>query len=534
MYINKIIKKLNGFTLIELLIVIAIIAIVTAVVFVALNPLARFRESRNAQRWKEVTAVADAVRLYQVSNNGQTPSGLDSSWRMLGTDSSGCDVSCGTGSSVSFVDDIQTEFDSGTYSSTQWDGTNTWVELTTGASTGNYISSIKDSGSASTIWTSLAWTPQRPSYKELPNSMGVESVYGSGNVNMTGNILLFHFNDGVGVTSFSDSSGNSNNGSCSGDACPTYSSSGKLNGGFVFDSVDDYIDISPSNPATAVAVTAWFKSLGAPKGGYHIIVGPADVEISIPSSGQIRTGVTTNIMGRQVYNSGSGLTNGNWHQVAMTYDGTYLRSFIDGVQTNQQNVTGNLTGMCTRIGRYGSSDLYYTNGIIDELAIYNRTLTPTEIADIYKRGAIRLKYRVRSCDDSSCSGEMWQGPDGTASTYYTELSNSTLGLPSLSLTNLSANRYFQYQANFETDKTAYTPEINDVTANYNTGGNGQALQSSCLDLSSILSNQLRVIPKDPSDGSTAKTYYAIRRQSSGQIDAKACSAEGGEIISVTK
>jgi type IV pilus assembly protein PilA len=59
-----------GFTLIELLIVIAIIAIIAAVVFVALNPLKRFQESRDARRWSDVNAILHAIKVDQVDNGG--------------------------------------------------------------------------------------------------------------------------------------------------------------------------------------------------------------------------------------------------------------------------------------------------------------------------------------------------------------------------------------------------------------------------------------------------------------------------------
>ncbi|EKD47532.1 MAG: hypothetical protein ACD_66C00019G0006, partial [uncultured bacterium] len=41
----------KGFTLIELLIVIAIIAILAAAIFVALDPVTRFQEARDARRY---------------------------------------------------------------------------------------------------------------------------------------------------------------------------------------------------------------------------------------------------------------------------------------------------------------------------------------------------------------------------------------------------------------------------------------------------------------------------------------------------
>ncbi|MFH0891864.1 MAG: prepilin-type N-terminal cleavage/methylation domain-containing protein [Candidatus Falkowbacteria bacterium] len=63
-------KKIKGFTLIELLIVIAIIAALSALAFVALNPLARFQDSRNAQRWNDVKIIAEAIKLQQIDNQG--------------------------------------------------------------------------------------------------------------------------------------------------------------------------------------------------------------------------------------------------------------------------------------------------------------------------------------------------------------------------------------------------------------------------------------------------------------------------------
>jgi prepilin-type N-terminal cleavage/methylation domain-containing protein len=63
-------NKQKGFTLIELLIVIAVIAIIAAVVFVALDPLTRFQDARDSQRWSDVNAVLSAIKVDQVDNGG--------------------------------------------------------------------------------------------------------------------------------------------------------------------------------------------------------------------------------------------------------------------------------------------------------------------------------------------------------------------------------------------------------------------------------------------------------------------------------
>jgi prepilin-type N-terminal cleavage/methylation domain-containing protein len=63
-------RKADGFTLIELLIVIAIIAVLAAAVFVALDPLTRFRDARDSTRWTDVTALLSAIKVDQVDNAG--------------------------------------------------------------------------------------------------------------------------------------------------------------------------------------------------------------------------------------------------------------------------------------------------------------------------------------------------------------------------------------------------------------------------------------------------------------------------------
>lgn len=66
-------KKSKGFTLIELLIVIAIVAILSAVVLIAVNPGYQMAQSRNARRWAEVNALLSAFSQYQVDHEGAIP-----------------------------------------------------------------------------------------------------------------------------------------------------------------------------------------------------------------------------------------------------------------------------------------------------------------------------------------------------------------------------------------------------------------------------------------------------------------------------
>lgn len=88
----------SAFTLVELLIVIAIIAVLAVVVFVTLDPLTRFQDARDSQRWSDVTAVLDASKLDQVDRGGSYLTAIANltagSYYVIGTCASGANTTC--------------------------------------------------------------------------------------------------------------------------------------------------------------------------------------------------------------------------------------------------------------------------------------------------------------------------------------------------------------------------------------------------------------------------------------------------------
>lgn len=88
----------KAFTLVELIIVIAIIAILAAAIFVAIDPARRLNEARNATRNNDITSILDAVKKYQADNDGTHYTTVDSitagNYHMIGTAATGCDSGC--------------------------------------------------------------------------------------------------------------------------------------------------------------------------------------------------------------------------------------------------------------------------------------------------------------------------------------------------------------------------------------------------------------------------------------------------------
>jgi hypothetical protein len=190
-------------------------------------------------------------------------------------------------------------------------------------------------------------------------------------------------------TAWADLSGSGNNGTLVNG--PVYSSA---NGGSIdFDGTDDYVSLPNSlGYTTSVSAFAWIKTDGSPSGGYHIVFGGQELEISIPTSGQLRTGVFTTA--RYVNNLGSGLVDGNWHQIGFTFSGTTKTAYIDSVSVGTQTTAGTLTSSFSSrtMGRFGSSTSYEMNGFISDAKIYNRALTANEIQQNFN--ALRGRYGI--------------------------------------------------------------------------------------------------------------------------------------------
>lgn len=88
-------RKRVGFTLIELLTVIAIIAALAVVVFVALNPGQRLKDARDARRTSDVDSLLTAVHQYIIDYKGYAPATLSTTEKQLGTDVAGCAIATG-------------------------------------------------------------------------------------------------------------------------------------------------------------------------------------------------------------------------------------------------------------------------------------------------------------------------------------------------------------------------------------------------------------------------------------------------------
>jgi hypothetical protein len=187
-----------------------------------------------------------------------------------------------------------------------------------------------------------------------------------------------------------DSSGHGNDGILVGNPQRV---AGKIGGALKFDGNGDYIDCgydSNLNITNEVAVTAWIKlsatgidqKVGSNQsgiaGGYKMTVFSNNkVEFEIRTSGN------TPILNRNV-GGGTVLQRDVWYHVAGVYSqkGNYIRTYVDG-NFDRELVTTQALGASPEPFRIGcepfATGLYNFNGVMDDVRIYNRTLTEAEI-----------------------------------------------------------------------------------------------------------------------------------------------------------
>ena len=193
-----------------------------------------------------------------------------------------------------------------------------------------------------------------------------------------------------------DSSGYGHNATINGAISLSNNSSRFSNCVYVPNGATDYIltDNAIVLPSDAITMCYWFKSSNtSPGSSYHMpfnsYTGTDTYEMSIHSTGYLRGGLRINGT-RYVDNCTSKkLVNGEWHHCAMTYDGTTIKRYVDGVMEKSTSITGTLnTSQKFILGHYGTNTAYCCKeAYISDARLYATALTEEQILELYHTGA---------------------------------------------------------------------------------------------------------------------------------------------------
>ena len=173
---------------------------------------------------------------------------------------------------------------------------------------------------------------------------------------------------------------------------------GVIGNAFSFDGVDDFVSIPSSPnlvPTAAVSVELWAKINSIPDEAAHLI----DAKITgVPKPNGLIYGLFTLGDGRAgfgvttsgVLTSAFALTNivgdGRFHHLAGTWDGSEVRIYVDGVLEDSAATFGALVNGSEAeiiIGDHNPPlQVRRVHGLLDEIKIYNRALSASEIQAI--------------------------------------------------------------------------------------------------------------------------------------------------------
>jgi len=197
-------------------------------------------------------------------------------------------------------------------------------------------------------------------------------------------VLYLPFDEGEGDIAH-DMSGKGNDGTIHGAKWVD----GKKGKALEFNGRDSYVEIPHSDtlsPQKEITVMAWvFVREGA--SGELMIVSKGEWAPNLPYELSI---VPEEVIFWQFYDNAGrdqcappAPPSGEWHHIAGTYDGERFKCYVDGELKKEFPYQGKLpqnTANVT-IGRRSTADECYFDGIIDEVAIFERALSEDEIRE---------------------------------------------------------------------------------------------------------------------------------------------------------
>lgn len=380
---------------------------------------------------------------------------------------------------------------------------NDLVKMTSGTS-GQYVSKPFDGQNSLISVSALAFNSSLPFGKEI--ALGAETGYISSVTDFSSNLVaLWRFNEG----SFNNTSGEVHDakGIMNGTTIGTVTStSGKLDkalsltGGANYVQVNDHNDLDNINKMT---ISTWVYPTildGQPRG---IISKRVDstasnnaYSIFFYNGNKVAVDIVST---NNRFSSNKVFTTNNWYHIVLVYDGTLpsasrVKLYINGeLDTTAIESSDSIPATASNL-YFGTLNLaygIYYGGKIDETAIWSSSMSIDQVKELYRRGANRVKFQMRTCDAISgtdCSGNItnWVGPDGTHNSYFSELDNNSLPVTRLGTVGLTpfsstldkftaglttwlatgtdaSNQYLQYKAVLESDTTLFYPDFAKVS-----------------------------------------------------------------------
>lgn len=427
----------SGFTLIELLVTIAVLAVISSAVLVVLNPLERINQSRDSVKQAHISSIGLALKSYSIFSTGAYPSpalvesSLEGSGQLTAfpTNPSQAVFSCASVSGTGAVPvngycyntlppygavvyaglEAQANIKYCSAGQTAWyvwsaiAGGSGIVCTTTGGEPAPDVAefvTIAPNPSPGTspdpsflpfpTPTPTPFVPPMPTPTPTPfvlpspTPTPASSPVPSPPPPPVGQVSSWTFPTSTLVDDINGCPGCSNVGA-------TWTTPGVVSGAWDFNGSTSYLNLGTFtyfDNKSAFSVVVWVRPdfnqthassptvfTNGSNAKIEFNANSDDWKFSFRNSGGIIP----------VETSGTSWLAGTWNMLAVTFDGTTLRSYWNGAFNTQGPFTGPIitANSPTYIGRNAAGSNYF-DGMVDELKIYNQALTAAEVTNLFQ------------------------------------------------------------------------------------------------------------------------------------------------------
>lgn len=239
--------------------------------------------------------------------------------------------------------------------------------------------------------------------------------------------------DNAANTTVSDSH-NSNDGTASVNTS-TLSSTGKINESFSFTGTQ-YCSNSSFTTQTDMSFSFWVYSTNFATGSWATHLHFGETDTTSDRGMQFGTNKTTGLAQFLIWGGGtnltlassSALTNNNWHHIVGTKNGNDYKLYVNGTLEASGTITMNtLTDPDMWIAGLDTNSELFT-GKVDEIGYWDRTLSSTDVSDLYNSGD-GLAYPFAS-DVTISPSTLTLSSTQQAPSYFIDITAGAVGITS--------------------------------------------------------------------------------------------------------
>jgi prepilin-type N-terminal cleavage/methylation domain-containing protein len=404
-------EEAKGFTLIEVLISVSIVALIATTLIIATNPNEIFKQARDSRRMADLTALSTAISLYV--NSGSSIN-MDGQGGITCKGGSNQKVYVSIPNNQTPPQNLPLGWSYGQVTSTNLkkiDGTG-WIPINFATLVGGSpISSLPvDPINSFTKNLFYSYTCKSNGAFELTATLESKKYNMNGSDPKTSTdggtdrflfeigtdltldpfspVLELSFDEGQGTIAY-DSSGNGNNGTlCNGSSCNVQGPQwvdGKVGKALSFDGVDDYVEIPYSSNLNLTgnneSIFLWVKHSGSS----NILFQAYGWSRRLYRTQWVFYDESLSIYYLSTEDNGDGF----YHFIGYRAQGNTVESYKDGRLISSITRSVNPIRPASSywwLGRVCASTScnWYYSGLIDELRIYNRPLSDSEIKALYE------------------------------------------------------------------------------------------------------------------------------------------------------